>query len=471
MKIPALSAFYKPYIDEIRKILSKKIVIEPAVTDLSITLKEIEDEEKLIKSAFNEDIIGLDEYLTALENIKKKKENLKPQKQSYADAIIKNENGEILLLRRSITDSFHPDSWSLPGGKIEKDETPEQAVIREVKEETNLNVSSATLILKKKIDSGNIYYFTCEVTNTPIETSIILVPEEHISIDFADRSKWSEMNLILDLEDTLNEIVGESTIDYDLFPTYLGPDGKRYIGYSNIEEKIANENKDTFMLSLLTKSEIEEEEYVDYINKAHSSPNGLVKLDGKDKKGYEQSKWVTKTDLKLLAKHAKNTPQKDLEATIKEHPSTTVREHAHKELDRREKEEAPQDKEKTGYEAHEYHGKEFKYDSKTDSHLDDEGTKANPTKLYEYYNQRHKEQSTQLDAIKGDLETSTKQKQALNNKLVKAYYDKIKKTRFVGDEKSAYDVSILKLEKVGLQKEDIDDVKLKKIISKKINKK
>jgi len=54
--------------------------------------------------------------------------------------IIKNENNEILIVKRhpkSITD---PEMWELPGGKVEKGEFFTDALIREIKEEVNLEV-------------------------------------------------------------------------------------------------------------------------------------------------------------------------------------------------------------------------------------------------------------------------------------------------------------------------------------------
>lgn len=55
------------------------------------------------------------------------------------------ENNHILLGHRIVNGNdtggiFGPDSWCLPGGKQEFDETIFECAIREVKEETNLNV-------------------------------------------------------------------------------------------------------------------------------------------------------------------------------------------------------------------------------------------------------------------------------------------------------------------------------------------
>ena len=58
-------------------------------------------------------------------------------------AIVEFSNGKILLVRRS-TQPFK-GYWALPGGKVDAGETVEQAVVREVKEETGLDVE----IMKK----------------------------------------------------------------------------------------------------------------------------------------------------------------------------------------------------------------------------------------------------------------------------------------------------------------------------------
>lgn len=426
-------------------------------------IEELEKDKEIIKSAFDNDSIDYDEYIEQIRVVNENIEEIKNPKQSYVDAIIKNKEDKILFLRRAIIDTFCPDCWSLPGGKIDKGEDPETAIIREVKEETNLNVIVNTLLLKKKIKSGFIYYFICEVDNLQ---DIILDNEEHISFEFCDQEKWQSLDLILDLKNTLLGL-DVTKDDFDLFPPVQI--------YSNIEEEVANiQPKDIFMLKLFASDDIKVDDYVDYIEKAYKDANHkekLTKIEGTDRGGKQITKWVNKTDLKKLANHAKNSSQKNLELAIKESDHTKIREAAHTELKRREKEEKTTE-EKIGYESHEYHGKDFKFDSKAGVHLDLEGNKADPTKLYQYYDQRNKDKTDQLQKLQSDLNKETKQKNALNNKLIKNFYNHIKKTKFdMTDKEKVYDSSLGKLKKMGLSESDIDLEKLNKIIDNKKNKK
>ena len=60
----------------------------------------------------------------------------------FVSIILKNMEGEVLLLLRD-NKSTHvfPNHWTLIGGKIENDETPERAADRELKAETGLETS------------------------------------------------------------------------------------------------------------------------------------------------------------------------------------------------------------------------------------------------------------------------------------------------------------------------------------------
>jgi 8-oxo-dGTP diphosphatase len=47
-------------------------------------------------------------------------------------------NDHVLIVRRSETEGFLPSRWGVPCGKLGKDEPPQKAVLRELREETGL---------------------------------------------------------------------------------------------------------------------------------------------------------------------------------------------------------------------------------------------------------------------------------------------------------------------------------------------
>lgn len=67
-------------------------------------------------------------------------------------AIIENEKNEIFCALRSPIMSL-PDLWEFPGGKIEAEETPEQALQREITEEFN-----CTIMVGQKVEDTTYEY-------------------------------------------------------------------------------------------------------------------------------------------------------------------------------------------------------------------------------------------------------------------------------------------------------------------------
>jgi 8-oxo-dGTP diphosphatase len=55
--------------------------------------------------------------------------------------LLTNEEGKILILKRSTDSKTNPGKWELPGGKVDQGESFDQALIREVLEETQLEIS------------------------------------------------------------------------------------------------------------------------------------------------------------------------------------------------------------------------------------------------------------------------------------------------------------------------------------------
>lgn len=468
MEIKLLSDFFKPYTDAIKRALEIGKKRNNELSDSQLIV-ELEKDKEVIKAAFDNDLIDHQEYKLQLDVVKGQINELKKKKQDYADAIIYDSEGNILLLRRAISDDFCPDQWSLPGGKIENGEEPSDAVKREVAEETNLTITSTSLILEKQVDKGGcIYYFLCTVNG---DFNIILDTEEHIEYSFLSKEQRHSLNLIFDLNDVLDDIEDVTLSKYLLFPE-LGSDETKY---SSIIEEIAKTplpRKDIIMLELFSKGEIDEDSYIDYIEKSYKDPSHggkLTKITGKDKTGKNQTKWVNKTELKKLANHAKNTPKKDLEETVKNHPHPKVRAAAHTELSRREKEEHINEEPKDDYESHPYHGKEVKFDPETGLAQDEEGNSIDIKKLHEYHELRVNTIVSKMHTMDGDRKKAEVSYKRTKNKLLKEFYKKVERTHFSEskDVPQAYKSSILKLERMGLKEEDVDKEKLNKILIKK----
>lgn len=125
---------------------------------------------------------------------KRKKDLSKKFSGRTAAAIILFPDNKILLIKRS-TKVFR-GYWALPGGKVETGETVEEAVVREVREETGLKVK----IMKKIGDYHEIgvnneieydYYPTCFLVKS-VEGTITKQKEEIEQIKLFDLNKIPE---------------------------------------------------------------------------------------------------------------------------------------------------------------------------------------------------------------------------------------------------------------------------------------
>ena len=59
---------------------------------------------------------------------------------------ILNKDGQIFATRRSLTKRFMPGKWENTGGHVQAGETPVEAVIRELKEETGIDVTADQIV-------------------------------------------------------------------------------------------------------------------------------------------------------------------------------------------------------------------------------------------------------------------------------------------------------------------------------------
>lgn len=102
----------------------------------------------------------------------------------YQAAII--HEGSILLVKQRLESGY--EWWNVPGGGIEAGETEEQCIVREVKEETNLDVKVERLLIDGPSHRHSPYRYFKTFLCTPIGSAAR--PDEAESIDV----KWFDLD-------------------------------------------------------------------------------------------------------------------------------------------------------------------------------------------------------------------------------------------------------------------------------------
>lgn len=110
--------------------------------------------------------------------------------------------GKILLLHRW-PEKSQGNKWGVPAGKIEPDETPLRAMMREAKEETNID-----LLPKQVHYFGKIfvrypdYDFVYHMFHSPFKErpAIILAPREHQNFTWVSPREALDIDIMLDLD-------------------------------------------------------------------------------------------------------------------------------------------------------------------------------------------------------------------------------------------------------------------------------
>jgi len=112
---------------------------------------------------------------------------------SVGAVIVKS--GKILLLNRR----KYPFKYTIPAGHLEEGENPEKAIIREVKEETNLEISAPELKLEEKVEDpcrrGADYHYWYLYTKTVEEPVEVSTNDEASDFRWVDPSELKKIEL------------------------------------------------------------------------------------------------------------------------------------------------------------------------------------------------------------------------------------------------------------------------------------
>lgn len=119
-------------------------------------------------------------------------------------AVIQNKEGKILIAQRNLKKS-QGGLWEFPGGKIEPNETKEEAIIREIKEEMDIDIEA-----KKFIDQKIFNYPDKDINLIAIECKKIkgdIKLNEHEDIKWVNKNELRNFNFAPADEFIINAIL------------------------------------------------------------------------------------------------------------------------------------------------------------------------------------------------------------------------------------------------------------------------
>ena len=117
-------------------------------------------------------------------------------------AVVHDGHGRLLLVRRG--HEPHRGRWSLPGGRVEAGESAEQAVEREVREETGLVVRAGAPVGRVQIPGNGLVYEVLDLACTLVDpTAAPAAGDDATDVLFADAAVLHGLDCTPGLVETL----------------------------------------------------------------------------------------------------------------------------------------------------------------------------------------------------------------------------------------------------------------------------
>ena len=128
-----------------------------------------------------------------------------------AAIILENNDREILLYLRDNKPGIpFPHHWDLIGGHVEEGETPEEALIREVKEELNIEIKDFRFFRKYDCPENDAYpnvkYIYSACFNIPVEKITLLEGERACYFSYEEIKSLKFANI---LKNIVTDYTGE----------------------------------------------------------------------------------------------------------------------------------------------------------------------------------------------------------------------------------------------------------------------
>ena len=127
-------------------------------------------------------------------------------------AVIRNDEGKFLVLKRRDDEIAYPGKYTFPGGKVENNDTVGETLVKETLEETNLKLKPGKILLKDKSfirpdeQTVKVFSYLCEAKPDEVK----------ISNDFTDY-KWVDLSELSSLPHVgIEEELQKATEIYNL---------------------------------------------------------------------------------------------------------------------------------------------------------------------------------------------------------------------------------------------------------------
>ncbi len=126
--------------------------------------------------------------------------------------LLADQDGKILILKRSTDSKTNPGKWELPGGKVDQGESFDHALIREVYEETKLKISLEHVVGASEQNLHIIRAVHIIMSGQIVEGELNL-SAEHEGYAWVTIETLPDYELADWLQDYVNQTMGISNLD------------------------------------------------------------------------------------------------------------------------------------------------------------------------------------------------------------------------------------------------------------------
>ncbi|QGA80293.1 NUDIX hydrolase [Candidatus Nanohalobium constans] len=111
---------------------------------------------------------------------------------NVSKTLIRNNDGEFLIVKKSSDYGWKADKWELPGGKMEEAEDRFEAAKREIRSEANMEIDDLENVVRMEIEADETV--NCFVLYTDSFSGEVELSEEHQDYRWISRDEAREVD-------------------------------------------------------------------------------------------------------------------------------------------------------------------------------------------------------------------------------------------------------------------------------------